>query len=1380
MIRKIFQDREGFIWLATDNGLSRYDGRRFMNFLPKDGDTLSLSNREVTSIAQTRDGYIWVGTKDGLNRLDPKTGLFRQYRLNKTPFIRHSYVRALLADSHGYLWIAFANGTTTRLNTTSFRYNHFYSQGGANSDYFQHFIFEKNNGNILIGGYNFPLREYSYKTDQTTLVPDSRCTVHGRLGCLGAAYQDKGGNLWLANVASWGLIYNPRTQRYTELPELGGLYAIAGDSKGNIWLGGYWPWLCRYNIAQNKVTYYEHSSSLPYSRVGQQTFSIHCDRSGVVWIGTDAGLSRYSPYKNKFPLYRHIPDEAASPISNSINAIFQDSDGDLWFGTNDAGAFSLNLSVSRLRHFKYEPSNPNTISSKTVTGIGQDNQGTLWFSLWDGSGSALNSLNKATGIVKRHKTCDDYYWNNDIEVKNNRIVVGSWGMGLEYYNKRKNDYFDIIRGGSKGFKRDLNGSRCLEADGNGNLWFSSSMLFNSYCTNKKEFTSYFINSSNFNKVTRIMAKRFNAKNLNLSIESGSEHYFRDCKGVAWNIRESSIVELNKKENRFKSYPISGKAKPTSISNSYKGNGLWLGGETGLIYFSFTTNTSVEYKANIPLGSIATTAEISENRLMVGSSSGLYIGDVKKNGSTINFKKISSTPFSTSCRLTNGNLLVGSSMGLYLLNSSNNSLTKVIDEGGSNVIHSMHTLNGRDVYIGTDNGLMHYQQGKGITKWWKPNGYERNQLIDDQVYSVTQTPDGTVWLATNRGYAKLNPDNRTFTHFHNEAKDALTCYLVSKVFTDSRGNTWVGTTDNNGLNRIDGKTGSIDNYWNFLYDSTSIAKGTVNDIFEAHDGTIWVATDGGLCQYLPKTNNFRRYNERNGLGSSTVYAIQEDHKGNLWVSTLAGITRFDPQTLKHTSYTWKDGLQDGQFSRKCAAKLNDGRLAFGGNEGYNMFYPDSIRSNPTAPLPMITSVVVNGKVRYLSTPAKLTLSYDEHNIELSLSCSDYSFPENNQLEYKLEGFDKLYRRAAVGHTAVYTNLPSGSYRFILRASNNDGEWSQSPLVVDIEVSYPIWLKWWAILIVVGGLLGLIFAAFKIWMWKITKQKLMLEKKVAQQTEKLRLKSEEIATQNNLLATQNEHIQTLYNQLSNDIEYANFIQQSIQLKESEINTILGASFLISQPKDTLSGDFFWAKKQDNEVKFVVGGSRLHSVSGSIMGMVGILLVKQLANSSESNSPNMALKELNRQIRSFSVESDRHRQLLGKVEVGFCILNRVLAKVSYSGRHINLYISRDVNGLRQTTECKGLHPLTKDINHQEEYPLIEVEVKAGDYLYLFTDGLGNLLNMLAEEHDNMPTLHQLITTIASHPFEMQESAILEKIYEWKGKATQKGDITVVGILV
>lgn len=1379
-IRRIFQDRDGFLWLATDNGLCRYDGSRFVNFLPIKGDPFSLSNREVTSIAQTRDGYIWVGTKDGLNRLDPKNGHFKQYRVNKFPFIRHNYIRALLADSHGYLWIAFANGVTTQLNTSTLRYHNFHSDGNSWADYWQHFIFEKKDGNILFGGYSFPLREYSYKTKQASLVSDLRCMVIGKLGCLAAIWEESNGNIWLANVASSALIYTPKNKQFLGIPNLSGLYAINEDKSGNVWFGGYFQQLYRYNPATNTVVYFEHNGSIPHSRVGLQTFSILCDRSGVVWIGSDAGLSRYSPSKNKFPLYRHIPGEV-SPKSNVINAIFQDSDGDIWFGTDNIGIFSFSPKSGTYRSYEYICNNPNTIRTNRITGIAQDKKGILWLSLWDGDGygdsvnTALNTLNKRSGIAKRCVTSDKYYWYGDIEVKNDRIIVGSWGTGLEYYDKRRNDYYQIIRTSSRGFKRDMNGYRCIAADGEGNIWFSSNILINSYNTSKKESTCYFPNYSSFSKEGRTLAKRFKAIDLNLRLGVGSETYFCDGKGIVWNVRSTSLAELNRKESRFSSYQINGEINASSISNSKSGNGFWLGGQNRVAYFSLPTRSFIEFKSNISLGNIVTTAEIDGNQLAVGSSAGLYIGTVREGNRAIYFKKISTISFGVSCKLFNGDLLLGSNMGLYLLEKRYSKLRKVADEGGGNVVHALHTLNGKDVYVGTDNGLMHYQQGRGITKWWKPNAYDKNQLIDEQVHSVTQTPDGTVWLATNRGYAKLNTDNRTFTHFYNDAKDALTSHLISKIFTDSRGDIWVGTTDNNGLNRIDGKTGRIDNYWNFLYDSTSICKGTINDIFESHDGFIWVATDNGLCRYLSKTNNFRRYTVQKGLGSSPIFAIQEDKSGNLWMSTLSGISCFNPQTLKCTNYTWKDGLQDGVFNRKCVAKLFDGRLVFGGSGGYNMFYPDTIRTNPIAPIPMVTSVVVNGKIRYIAAPRNLKLSYNERNIEISISCSDYNFPESNVLEYKLEGFDKLFKRVSAGHTAVYTNLPSGSYRFILKASNNDGKWSKQPLVMNIRVGYPIWFRWWAILIEFGVLLGLIFAAFKIRMQSITKQNQVLENMVIRDTEKLRLKSEEIAEQHALMLKQKEHIQSLYNQLSDNMEYASIIQQSLLFADLEEKLILDDRYLITLSKESLSGDFFWAEENSNEVRFLVGDSMHNGFSGAILGVIEISFVKQFVQSQKKISPEELLRKLHGQIETFAINPDRYRNLMGDIEIGFCVLNRAKGLLSYAGRRMNLYIAREIDGQIEIIECVGLSHTVQNSTLREEYVLVEQNVFKGDCLYLFTDGFAKFFRSKSIEGSSHFDVYEMIKILASHPFELQEAYLLERNY-----SDLEDDVTLLAIKV
>lgn len=1378
-IRKIFQDRDGFIWLATDNGLSRYDGSRFVNFLPVEGDSLSLSNREVTSIAQTRDGYIWVGTKDGLNKLDPTTGVFRQYRVGNAPFMHNNYIRALLVSSDGQLWFDCANGTLTNLNPINHKFRHFYSFGNVYADYFQHTLFETYDRKIWAGGVGFHLRQYDMATNQFNTIIDTTCKVHGR-ECIADLWQDAQKNIWVANAASPSLLYSPKTKRFVGIPKLTGIYAIQGDNFGNIWFGGYYSTLFKYNPKKNTVTCYEHSDINPQSKLGGQVYSLFCDRSGVVWIGSEKGLSRLSPYKGKFPLYRHIP-EAPSPKSSSISAVFQDSDGDVWFGTDNSAAFYYSPTSNIYRNFTHERNNPNTIGSNHVTAIAQDKQGTLWFTLWGGVGGAINSLNKKSGVAKRYNTSDDYYWYSDIEIKNDKIIVGSWGTAVGYFDTRKKDYVKIISPSSMGFIRDLGGIHSLAADGSGDIWFYSYISPCVYGTTTKNFSCYFPkNSSMLSNYNQLRKNGFRGTITNLDLGSGLIIFMRDGKGTAWVASSTSLSELNKKENHFNSYKIKGEVTSPATSNSFNGSGFWLGGANRIVHFSIDSKSAVEFKTNISIGNVSTTAEVKENRLVVSSSTGVYVGVVNVKSSNINFLQISNISFNASCRLANGKLLLGGSMGLYILDNGCSQLKKVTGEGSNTLIHSMHSLNGREIYVGTANGLLLYQQNRGIVRWWKPNPRIKNQLIDDIVCSVTQTPDGNVWLGTDKGYSRLNPDNKTFTNYFNSLHDALTSPLVSTVFTDSKGFTWAGTTSGDGLNRINNQTGYIDNYRHLLWDSTSIRKGDITDVFEASDGIIWVGTENGLCKFMPKTNNFTSYNMHTGLGSNTILAIQEDSQGNLWMSTQAGISRFNSKTLQCTNYTWKDGLQGGVFSRKCATKLEDGRLVFGGSEGYNMFYPDSIRMNPHSPLPIITSVSVNGKVRYISSPKKLNLSYNERNIEISFSSSDYNFPENNQLAYKLDGFDQEFKRAATGQPAVYTNLLPGSYRFILQATNNDGKWGKSTLVLNIKIGYPIWLQWWAVLLEVSAILGLVYLLMKFHVMNITRQKQLLEKEVTLRTEQLQQKNEEIATHHNVLENQKEHTQKLYNQLSDSIEYAEFIQQANSLTTIQRDSILGRNFLLSLPKEKLSGDLFWAQRHNNKAIFVVADCMLHGVPGAFLSMVGISLIKEISLSSAYSSPDETLNALHQRVKEFSTVYDQYKHLLNNIEIGYCVLDRSRMKIAFSGKQINLYISRNVNSVREIIVCHGNQQWVQDSSHNVELCLAEYEVFPGDYLYMFSDGLTKQMNLSNNEDSNKLQLKQLLEYSAEYPFEMQEALILEKINSRKVAGDQKDDITFIGVNV
>lgn len=1137
MIRQIFQDKAGFIWLATENGLCRYDGSRFLIFLPVPGDSTSISDNKVTCIAQTSDDFLWIGTKNGLNKLDPLTGRFKQFLVQNAPIVRDNYIRALLVCSDGDLWFETSNGTLTRLNPKTFEYHCYSRKGKAFGPYYNHALFETTDKKIWCGSYGVGLYQFDKKSNEFSPFQENLTKTYKGFGPIANGFDDQKDYLWIANFDHHTTVLNKKSGNKTPVNKLSGVHVISGDINNNVWLGGYWGKLYKYDAKKNRVTYYEHSRNNPQSVLGGEIYTIYCDRSGVIWVGSEKGLSKLAPYKYKFPLYRHIPD-LPSPKSSSTHAIFQDNDGDVWFSTGDSALFCYNLNSKTYNNFRHIRNNPNTIGSKVVTGIAQDTGGTLWFTLWngDGVGSSLNSYNKNTGLFKRHKTCDDYYWYNDLNIYNDQVIVGSWGTGIYYFDPRKADYTKVISQHSIGFtyKNIFDGK--IASDKSGNIFYGDGRgMICMYSTTENKFHSFYRAKDEVsNKFMNLVRLSGHIQPIPLWSGSGSSLFHTDKNGIVWEVTSSTLGELNVGDNHYKGYKIPVKIDPNSVCNSRYSNGFWLSGTNVILSFSTTTGTFKDYKINEPIGILNSICEIDETHLLAGSLSGLYRISILKERHEAKVEKVNDFPVSSSMLLSNGTVLLGSDNGLAIIELKSGNLKKIEGEGGYVQVNSMYTTTGGKVFVASNNGLILYDPDQGIVQWWKAKPDEKDQLNSMVIQSVTQTTDGTVWVHTDKGFSKLNNDRQTFTNYYNTSNDAITSYLVSVICTDRNANTWVGTTDA-GLSRIDNKTGKVYTYWHQPWDSTSIADGPIAAINEKQDGSIWIGTETGLFKYQPTSDNFIRFGEKEGFESCNIRSIKDDNAGNIWLGTSAGITKFNPSTKQCSNFSWKDGLQSGRFNEKSAARLKDGTLIFGGEEGFNLFNPEEIEVNAFTDSPLISGIWINDSVRFTSCPKNLKLRSDERNIEIHLSYPDYNFPENNKLEYKLEGFDKEFKQISYGKSAVYTNLDPGTYCLIVRGANNDEQWTKQQLNLTIDIKKPFWQTAWGIgseIIIFGGIF---FFAIRLRTRNIKKKNLKLKAEVELQTKLLQLKNEEILAQNDVLEQQKEHIQGLYNQLSDDLEY-----------------------------------------------------------------------------------------------------------------------------------------------------------------------------------------------------------------------------------------------------
>ena len=371
--------------------------------------------------------------------------------------------------------------------------------------------------------------------------------------------------------------------------------------------------------------------------------------------------------------------------------------------------------------------------------------------------------------------------------------------------------------------------------------------------------------------------------------------------------------------------------------------------------------------------------------------------------------------------------------------------------GSLNVHAL-AMKGEELWIGTyTTGVYVLDLSTGRLRHYFPDNTE-GCLDDFSSYAIYHDHSGRVWVATRTGLHLFNPSTDNFT-----LVDKLEATTID-IDEDREGRLWLAT-----------QGGGLLCYAQTTCHKTSLPDNQVNCIHIDYSGRLWVGTASGLYSTDKDNDDFDRVPL--DMPSCNVMGIVEE-QGVLWLSTERGIIRYEPNSTLHpqtTRFTLHDGLLSEQFQPNAAMKASDGRIYFGSNNGLNFFYPYQIKANSVMPPVYITSLEVNGHELLTDDGATLDLTLtDEMKLDyhdarmLSFSFASLSFcsPQKNQYAYMMEGFDNDWNLIGNQHKATYTNLPAGVYTFRVRATNNDGVWSDHEAQLRLRVHPPFWWSWWA--------------------------------------------------------------------------------------------------------------------------------------------------------------------------------------------------------------------------------------------------------------------------------------------------------------------------------
>jgi signal transduction histidine kinase/ligand-binding sensor domain-containing protein/DNA-binding response OmpR family regulator len=806
------------------------------------------------------------------------------------------------------------------------------------------------------------------------------------------------------------------------------------------------------------------------------------DSRGFIWVGTRNGLNRYDGYR--FTVYRYNATDENSISNNSISDIAEDANGDIWLATQN-GLNRFDRSSGRFIRYAHQQQKANSISSNVINRLAFDGQQTLWVATQN---SGLDEYNIRTRTFRHHP-----------HREGNESSIGSNNVRAVYIDSHRNIWAGTDRGGI-------------------NLYHPQSQTFSKYTYH--------------DPVTGAVA----GGNMISILEDGPHQLWAGS-------QDDGLFLFDTQTKTFKRFANDARNTQSISSNTVyclktdaQGN-LWIGTENGgLCVRDKQTGRFYRYEHDeIDQNSIRGNSIYSICRDRIGNMwVGAFSGGInlfKKSTSSFSLYQHNASPLSLSNNFVldvnedrSHNIWIGTDGGgLNQFNPATgifNSFTK--PAAGKNGITGNYVLVSKEdaegnLWIGTwGDGLSIYNPATGTFKNLKHDSVKPQGIGGNNIYYLFHARNGKTWLSTfNDGLDCYDHQTGVFTHYKFDAGNphSVGSDRIYSLYEDRQGRLWIGTADN-GLNLFNPEINSFT--W-FQHDDhrNSISNNGVTDIFQDSKGRLWLATLAGLNLFNPNTKQFTIFNRKSGLPSEVIYAIREDHKGKLWISSNGGLSQFDPERHTFKNYTTEDGLQGDEYKPHSALLAHDGRLYFGGINGFNTFHPNQVlKPAGFAPL-VLTSFQVFNKVltpsrqpsdtallkNDIADARRLQLSYKQSVISFEFSALDYASADQKQYAYRLDGFDKEWNYIGRLNKGAYTNLPPGDYTIQLKYRNSAGLWSPVTEALQVTIVPPFWLTWWFNILALLAIIGGIYGVFKIRIAAINKQKKRLERLVLERTERL---------------------------------------------------------------------------------------------------------------------------------------------------------------------------------------------------------------------------------------------------------------------------------------
>ncbi|MCY7350370.1 MAG: response regulator [Cytophagaceae bacterium] len=764
-------------------------------------------------------------------------------------------------------------------------------------------------------------------------------------------------------------------------------------------------------------------------------WAITQDKKGFIWLATADGLNRYDGYS--FKVFRHQPNQAGSLSTNDIATLHADRRNNLWVAPRKGGLNRLRADGETFAQYA-STNGGESIGQISITCFAED-EDNLWIgtsedglfchSFVSGTVSRWEDVRFGKSITALYQEADQLWIGTgdgklfSLHTQSNRVTAYELPVAL----KADPRYRSVT---------------VVKKDGQGRFWVGTGGrgLFQ-FDPAQRQFTQVFFKPGKIETVNMIT------------------DIVEDPSGRVWVLTDYGAVVYPKHDARRPALLMPDAENEKSLSThalkkafrDAEGN-LWMGtwqGGVNILRAQPELFTSIRYEPRNPQSLLTpkVTAVASDRTggLWIGSTRGLtVVSPNRKQFRHIQQQNsgLGSDDIPAVLPTPAGNVLISTwTTGFSLYNTQTGRLTAMPAVGKSKSVSKFAIARLGGVWIGTQEELLHFNE-------------QTNQLRPVDLTAVRKV------------YNQVN---------------------FNALCEDASGQLWIGTY-NGGLIRWNRKTAQV---WRYVSDGKpgSLSSNSITCLFEDRQGRIWIGTNGGgLNRFNARTGRFTCLTTQNGLPNNFIADINQDDEGTIWLSTNGVISNVNPATNVTQTFYQSDGLMGKEFIPGASTRLPSGELAFGHMQGLVLFRPERLKEKSLPPPVNLTALrLFNRPVNPAEPDApsrvnlidagQLVFKPNQSVFTLEYTGISYLHRRNIRYAYKLEDFDPDWNYVGTQRSATYTNLPDGTYTFLVKAAVGNGDWS-TPRAIQITVLPPWYRTWWTYLLYGLTFLSLLYAIRRI--------------------------------------------------------------------------------------------------------------------------------------------------------------------------------------------------------------------------------------------------------------------------------------------------------------